>query len=43
MPEKMNILIEGAVTTVDKVKLYWTALTTLEETGNTFAILSYNL
>ena len=39
----MNTPTEGAATTVDKVELYWTALTTLEETGNTFAILSYNL
>ena len=42
-PAKMGQLTEGAATTIDRVQLSWSALTTLAETGNTFSITSYNL
>ena len=39
----MNTLTEGSATTIDRIQLDWIALTTFEETGNTFSISSYNL
>ena len=43
VPQKMNTPVEGSETSVDRIQLSWSALTTLIETGNTFLISSYNV
>ena len=42
-PMKMATPTEGSQTTFDSIEVLWTALTTLEETGGTLSIHSYNL
>jgi hypothetical protein len=36
-------MTQGSATTIDRIQLNWTALTTVTETGGTFSIKSYNL
>ena len=43
VPAKLPTPTEGTATTIDRIQVNWTELTTMEETGGKFEILSYNL
>lgn len=43
VPAKMPVPTEGSATTFDRIEVDWLEMTTMEETGGTYAIVSYNL
>lgn len=42
-PIKMETPSEGSLTNINQVEVFWLELITLEETGGTYSIDSYNL
>lgn len=43
IPGRMAAPTQGSATTIDRIQLNWTAMTTMLETGGTYSISSYNL
>jgi hypothetical protein len=43
VPGKMTTPTEGSATTFDSIETHWLEMTTLEETGGTYSIVSYHL
>ena len=43
VPQKMLTPQKGLLSTIDKIEVYWAEMTTMEETGGTFFISSYEL